>query len=714
MKKLLKKIVAIGLSAAMTFGMAVTSFAAEETSATTTTTAATTADKNAPKSVTIDAGEALTLYVGNTYKLTATTDPKKQTVKWSVAENDNITVTEDGLVTATAATDAATDDAAAETVTVTATLGTLTDTIAVTVLDPELAASDVIFTDEAATKALADDPAVYVNGGKVKDVIVGYEQKDGEDGEKVDDLEKPITVDSINYKQTVLYSKTLVPETIKVKGKDKAGKLIAFVTLDENATPIVDAKGKVTKVKTTVDDEEKTVDVSKDDTKAAKNVASASVKSKNGLTTITVKAGKAEDTAYVWIIDVLADKRAGKMVQIPVNVFAAPKSVLLFDKVEETETETDGIVGIERETKDDVEVVKSIDKKAAVKKVTLAVGESENYYIASILDLKKAPFVTGEEGENYKATVDEKSKDLVEVTVNGDEITVKALALNADKPTKTAKAKVTIVNQFNNKKASLAVTIVNNVTNVNSGDTTVVLPDASEEKKTVEITYSDAQELTAGQWNISTSATDVAIDTEEDEGKKAAIKLPYQTTDKIKLYITGDATAAAAGTDDKIVTAGYKVERDAKGKDKFTLTTKSKDISAKLAKDGKITLTVKKGVAEAKGKLLIVCTHVDKTIDVYEVILKAAPSLKVDKEEVSIEGTGTATVAITATNGAESDVVAIKTAPASATATAQLSADKKSLTITGVAAGTTEVVLSYGDLTKTVKVTVTAAAAAQS
>ena len=751
MKKLLKKIVAIGLSAAMTFGMAVTSFAEETTENTTV----------AVTGVTLDV-EELSLFVGDTYELKATVEPEDATTKtvtFSVAEADQkyVTVSDKGVITAVKATEKD------KPITVTATASEKTATCKVTVKDQILNVEETVFADSAKTMPWYDggNNVVYVNGGKVKEVptwsyktevdekevtftipwtqyvdqgelVVEEVDTDG-DGEADDEVAKVQGAVDVNYKQITLYS-TLVPETIKVKGKDKAGKLTAFVTLDKNATPIVNEKGKITKVKiatTTGEGEEaKTTysdkDVSKDDTKAAKNVASASVKSKNGETTITVKAGKAEGRAYVWIVDVRADKTAGQMVCIPVDVYAAPKSVLLFGyKTVETEKEVEGekvveretvLDGVEYETKTDEEgktttTMKSIDKKKAVKKVTLNVGESIDYRIFNILNLKTAPFVT-KTAENFEVTVDEKGKAFVDAYVESDTLVIRAKAIDSAKPTKAAKAKVTVINKFNNKKASITVTVVNDVIAVN-GEATITLPDASEDKKTVEIAYSDAQELTAG-WNISTYATDLAIAEEEvEEGKESAVKLPYQTTDKIKLYVTSDEKAAET-KDNVTTTYGYKVE-NVKGKDKFTLTSKSKDVSAKLAKDGKITLTVKKGVAEAKGKLLIVCTHVDKTIDVYEVIFAAAPSVKVDKSEVTVEEGKTDIVTVTAANGAEDATVTVKS-EAEATATATISEGK--ITITGVKAGDTKVTVTYGEGDAAVKteitVKVTAAAAAQS
>ena len=101
----------------------------------------------------------------------------------------------------------------------------------------------------------------------------------------------------------------------------------------------------------------------------------------------------------------------------------------------------------------------------------------------------------------------------------------------------------------------------------------------------------------------------ITIDSAKDAAKQKDIKLEPicmangKTTDKIKVFIT-DTTGKEEG---------YTCD----GK-KFTLTSKSKSVKVSY-KNGTITLKAAKGTENGTtAKIIVVATHADKTVDVFE------------------------------------------------------------------------------------------------
>lgn len=444
---------------------------------------------------------------------------------------------------------------------------------------------EVLYTDANLKNVIEEIPLVYANGGKVKDVVINEET-----GETA----------TVDYKQATYYL-DLKNEQLLVKQKLKAGKFITYVTLDEEEIPKLDDKGKITT------------------SKEAKSVASASVKTKNGSTTLVLKAGKKGGRAYVWVIDLRANKTAGKMVKIPIDVKVAPKSVLLFGESGIDSFNGEGIwAGL---TTNEEDQIKAIDKKAAVKKITANVGNVYRdwvFRIVSVVDLKTNT-VTND--VTYKAVVDEKAKDLIFVEVDDEGyIYLYVRDTNYEAPTKVAKAKITLICNQNGKKTTLSVNIVNDIVDecVSFNSERYNIPDASTQKQTLKIAY-DAESI----WMDDNTST-YAFESSMTWGEKFDYETKgcsYATTDKIKLYVTSNDKLREEGDNGSYTTYGYTLTKGDK-KDTFKLTEKSKEVSAKLDKEGNIILTAKKGTAKGTtAKLLYVATHQDKTIDVYEAIV---------------------------------------------------------------------------------------------
>jgi len=130
--------------------------------------------------------------------------------------------------------------------------------------------------------------------------------------------------------------------------------------------------------------------------------------------------------------------------------------------------------------------------------------------------------------------------------------------------------------------------------------------------------------------NTSTYAFESSMNLGENFDYKAKGN-SYATTDKIKVYVTSNDKLREEADNVSYKTYGYTLTKGDK-KDTFKLDEKSKEISAKLDKEGNITLTAKKGAAKGTtAKLLYVATHQDKTIDVYEA------SVSVGGEDVKIK-----------------------------------------------------------------------------
>lgn len=215
----------------------------------------------------------------------------------------------------------------------------------------------------------------------------------------------------INYKSAVIYT-DMTPQAVDVKGKMKTGRL-QTATTSTSAAPVI-INGKLTKDKN------------------AESIAKASIK-KDGK--VTINAGKNTGTVYIWVYDLRADKTVVDMISIKVNVSAASYKLALYSDAECT----------------------IVAKTGAV-----TVGETKELYFTSLAD--KTGTLTTE--ATFTATVDQKSANYVECTVEGNKITLNALSLNSAKPGKTVKAKITVQCDQNGKKANYTLTLVNPVTEV--------------------------------------------------------------------------------------------------------------------------------------------------------------------------------------------------------------------------------------------------------
>ena len=291
------------------------------------------------------------------------------------------------------------------------------------------------------------------------------------------------------------------------------------------------------------------------------NLAKAAVKAKDSSVTIT--AGKEAGSAVIWVAEV--DKKAktvGAYAKINCTVKMAP-------------------------SKFTIEVPKTGSAEAITKKTTLTVGSS----VTLAVNVSK-PETGVDESTTYTWSVKLPKNAAIDKNIAFEEgdtegtctFTFKEM-VNA---TKAESYTITCVNDQSQKKSTFKVTVVNDITAVTIGDAeTIAIADATEAKQTATV-----------KATIATNA-----------GANVA-----DSTDKIKVYI--------AGTDKIGEGEGYTLTVGEK-KDTFKLTTKSKEVSAKY-KDGDITLTAKKGVAGKTVKLLVVVTHKDKTIDVYEKLVTVA------------------------------------------------------------------------------------------
>lgn len=648
MKKIFKMLAVSVISVITCLGMSVSAFAAD--------VKATGISLNK---------ETVTVQTGKTIELLATLTPEGATDAISFESSDTQVATVKSAVKDGKVYGVVTGVKAGE-ATITAEAGEFTATCKVTVEKVVYGYDEVLYTDAALKNPVEEIPVIYANGGKVKNVVINEET-----GETA----------TVDYKQAAYYI-NLVNEAVEIKGKAKTGKFLTYVTLDKDEIPVLDDKGKITT------------------TKEAKSVVSASVKSKSGSTSVVLKAGKTGGTAYVWVIDVKADKTAGKMVKIPVNVKVAPKSVLLFSDAYllGIEDDEDCWAGL---TFDDDGKINTIDKKLASKKTNLNVGYEVYFKLVSVVDLKNN--VTTED-VTYKAVVDEKIKDYLYVEVNDDnEVYVYVKDTNYETPTKVTKGKITFICNQNGKKTNLTVSITNDIDEelVSFNSERYNIPDASTEKQTLTISY-DA----AGIWmddNTPTYAFESVMNYGEnfDYDTKGC---SFATTDKIKLFVTSNDKPRVEGDNGSYTTYGYTLTKGDK-KDTFELTEKSKEVSAKLDKTGNIILTAKKGTPkDTKAKLLYVVTHQDKTIDVYEAIIsvggeevKIKPVIlcKRNYENTYVKPGTTRSFDVSIRNPQKGAVLSIK---CDNTGTASASVSGNTVTFKGVSAnngGSTFATLSY-------------------
>lgn len=303
--------------------------------------------------------------------------------------------------------------------------------------------------------------------------------------------------------------------------------------------------------------------------KAAKcDLAKASYKKANDKkeipANITVTAGKKAGTAVIWVAEINKAKEVVAYASFEVAVKEAPK-------------------------KFSIEIPATEDAEAIAKKATVNVGTS----VALAVVLPEE--VTASDDTTYTWTVKGPkgvTEDAYTLTGNDAAATFKATAM-----TTTAKADkytITCTNDQSQKKAKFTVTVVNDLTDVKLGD--IKLDNADEAKVVKELVCN-------ADYTVEAAYAPAAV-----EGV-----VPYATTDKVKLYVAevpeGEAKA-------------YTIDEAGKNP-KFQFTgTKAKALTAKIDKQGKITLTAKKGTeGGTQVQLIWVSTHADKTIDVYTTIV---------------------------------------------------------------------------------------------
>ncbi len=289
----------------------------------------------------------------------------------------------------------------------------------------------------------------------------------------------------------------------------------------------------------------------------------ASVKFDKKTASFKVTAGKEAGAVEVWIAEYNSKSKAiTAYTSFDVIVKMAPKKFT----VEIPATEEAAAVA----------------KKATVNvkdEITLAVNTGEEVVSedATYTWTVKAP----------KTVTEETAKDFYTLTANGKTATFATKAVTS--ATKVDKYTITCVNDQSQKKATFAVTVTNDLTTVTLG---AVAMDSAADAKIV-------KELT---WGTDYTATG-AVATEA-----------YSTTDKVKLYISKEVDTEDAKT--------WEVDTSKKTP-KFKLTgEKSKALTAKFDKYGKITLTAKKGTeAGTQAQVIMVVTHNDKSIEVYTMVV---------------------------------------------------------------------------------------------
>ena len=549
---------------------------------------------------------------------------------------------------------------------------------------------DVFFTDSSATKAVEDEVYVYVNGGKDK-------------------------TSGKNYKASTIYTK-LENASVDVKGTPKTGKFITYVTLVENETPKVEG-GKVVADKTKAAE--------------AKKIVSAKIKTDKNtkISAVTISAGKEAGTAYVWVIDIKADKTAGTMVRIPVSVKAAPKTMLLYKGWTD-----EGI------TYDDKGGISAFDTKSAQKTIYIPFGQYYDYRLYSFLNVKGEDFAFADDA-TYSVTLSDEVKKYISVDYDGETsdgcmwFGIEAKGRNTEKPTSPVKVKLDIVCNETGKKLSLTVNIVDNIDWVTFESEMIIVPNATEDKQSVVFGFNDQTEEFE-KTDYAKNGTFYSVDTSVSNHAGWEQIDGFCSTDKIKLYVTSDTEYSNYGdrvtindydsSDEfkaEIITKGYTLER-VKGKDKFALDKESKsaNISAKIGKDGSITVSAKKGTPDGEqAKLLYVVTHQDKTIDVYEAKITVGtvpPEISMRGEDISDDvfvGRDTQ-FRVAGTYGAEDSELEISSSDESVFTVTygddllpEKANDIRNVNITGVKEGTAKLIVKYSGATREYEITVKAA-----
>lgn len=322
-----------------------------------------------------------------------------------------------------------------------------------------------------------------------------------------------------NYKAKTVFTDLTPSDIVTTKnGKTtkKAGKLVVGVTMSSEEPTL--NRGKI-------------VDAT------AANIAKASIKAKTGQ--ITVTAGKQTGTVYVWIVDTGDEGKTGFF---KVDVLAAPAKIVLNTK---TYTNSD---------------------REAIKKTTLAVGDSLDVYLEPLFSSKGTdPALDSTYSVSYSKGGD-KFVQAECIDTSEYKFKITALGLDPAKDGKQVKATVNFICNENGKKVSIAITITNPAVGINfapaEGSSIQQKPNGANVAAAYYLT-SDVKLKTTGIINVT----------------PALASTKFLSTDKIKVMKIGSSD-------------GFTVDRT---KNKITGSKASGDankLNAKLDKQGNIELSV--------------------------------------------------------------------------------------------------------------------------
>ena len=608
MKKLFKKILAIGLAASMTLGMAVTSFAEEQT-------------PEAPKST-----ENVEVWVNGK-------DVKANDAKGIKAD---LNKTANVLLADLKATGAAPivvvedlEEVTAVSVEGVTKTGTLTYTAKVT-------PTDISATIEDETKLTAGTTLTYDADKKTWSAST--------DGLKITGEPKSTSKIVIEgewiAKDTDAKATAL---TIKENATPKFGSVVTFKngTLDGLSESL--AKGNkyvISVIDAPVAEKDKEVEANTIEDafdltkgKAVKTtVKRATAKFDKKTNTFNVTAGKESGKVEVWIMEFNSKaKEVVACTHFDVTVKDAPKkfSVVMPEIKEE-----------EKVTREEIE-----------KKYTTFVGDTSVDLLVKLPEGVKADATTtytwsvktpkNETAFVYHTTEADELTDAekklagdanVVVVVQGEEsetVKVGVFFQKLSAPTKGGSYTVTCTNDQSGKKASFKFTVVNNVTKIDLKP--VILANAYTAKQSAELVLGKDYTITTDLYDFTATKDTPAL---------AAL----DTTDKIKAYVTSNVESSfAEGEDgeDTFSPKGFTLTQDEK-KDTFKLVDKCKEVSAKLDKTGKLIISAKKGTLPGtQAKLVLVATRKDKRISVYETLITVGvPAATIEAgETVKVTGT---------------------------------------------------------------------------
>ncbi|MBO4416382.1 MAG: hypothetical protein J5824_10450 [Lachnospiraceae bacterium] len=210
------------------------------------------------------------------------------------------------------------------------------------------------------------------------------------------------------------------------------------------------------------------------------------------------------------------------------------------------------------------------EKAEAVKSITLNMGDTENIFVnAEGIDLSSYSTFTWDTSKD--------TNNLLSVTPSKDGQSARIGIAGAPTDGKTKKVNISVICKESGKKVNISVVVSNAVKSVVGLAGTLQLDSAVE--TAVEATLGYSFETAAGRDSV--------------------------TTDKIKVYVT---TVLEEGS-------GYSVSADGK---KFTQSSGKSKVKVTY-KNGEFTLKAPKKTTDGtQVRVLIVATHADKTIDVFE------------------------------------------------------------------------------------------------